>query len=248
MQFPRLRPPRLAVWRSLTELQVGGLDYCVILQQAPPSLATVVTCLDGYHHVDELRTYCSPAVVDELLETLLDLNQLTDGPQEPTTVHTHVVGHGGLARHLKNRLGSWEQTQHAPQVCMVAPSTFETDRVLAYDLTQRGVPHVIVKAHEQKASVGPWVIPGLSSCLKCSDLTRRDLDPTWPLQVFQFFHTRVHPPMELIDWATAVALAHLRAYARGLPPESLFTSIEMDGVTGRVTYREIPFHPHCECH
>jgi hypothetical protein len=42
------------------------------------------------------------------------------------------------------------------------------------------VPHLAARAREGVGIVGPFVVPGRSSCLGCADLVRAELDPCWP--------------------------------------------------------------------
>jgi hypothetical protein len=42
-------------------------------------------------------------------------------------------------------------------------------------------PHLPVRAYGSHGVCGPLVVPGLTPCLRCHDLHRRDGDPGWPL-------------------------------------------------------------------
>ena len=42
-------------------------------------------------------------------------------------------------------------------------------------------PHLPVRAFADTGVCGPLVVPGLTPCLRCHDLHRRDADPAWPL-------------------------------------------------------------------
>ncbi|MGI9135868.1 MAG: hypothetical protein ACR2JS_02260 [Candidatus Nanopelagicales bacterium] len=42
-------------------------------------------------------------------------------------------------------------------------------------------PHLPVRAYAAMGVCGPLVVPGLTPCLRCHDLHRRDADPAWPL-------------------------------------------------------------------
>ncbi|HEY9524598.1 MAG TPA: thiamine biosynthesis protein ThiF, partial [Thermopolyspora sp.] len=66
-----------------------------------------------------------------------------------------------------------------PDLVVLAPVT-PLDGVLAGELAERGVPHLLTAAFEGRGSVGPLVLPGRTCCLRCLDLTRRDRDPAWP--------------------------------------------------------------------
>ena len=42
------------------------------------------------------------------------------------------------------------------------------------------VPHLAVRAAGRRATVGPFVLPGITGCLRCEDMHRADADPAWP--------------------------------------------------------------------
>lgn len=46
-------------------------------------------------------------------------------------------------------------------------------------------PHLHVGTHGAISVVGPMVVPGVTSCLRCAHLHQRDADPSWPLLAVQ---------------------------------------------------------------
>src|SRR5690606_33208419 len=56
-----------------------------------------------------------------------------------------------------------------------------SDRALIRELGEEGIPHLLVTAYEGRGSVGPFVLPGVTPCLVCLELTGRDRDPGWPM-------------------------------------------------------------------
>ena len=46
-------------------------------------------------------------------------------------------------------------------------------------LHARAAAHLLVQVSDGRGSVGPLVLPGLTSCLRCADLHRLDRDPAW---------------------------------------------------------------------
>jgi hypothetical protein len=76
------------------------------------------------------------------------------------------------------------------------------------------VPHLYVAAWGRAAAIGPLVIPGVSSCLRCRHLHRRDADPQWPRLLVQLAHGR--PEVDAIDSALLhIAGAHATVMATG---------------------------------
>lgn len=51
---------------------------------------------------------------------------------------------------------------------------------LVRDLQREGIAHLPVRVRDGTGLVGPLVIPGVTSCLRCADLHRSDRDPAWP--------------------------------------------------------------------
>ncbi|MFI0424755.1 ThiF family adenylyltransferase [Spongiactinospora sp. 9N601] len=68
---------------------------------------------------------------------------------------------------------------HRPDLAILAPVE-PLDQILVADLAEAGIPHLLVSAFEGLGVIGPLVQPGLTACLRCLDLARRDRDPAWP--------------------------------------------------------------------
>lgn len=47
------------------------------------------------------------------------------------------------------------------------------------DLINQGIPHLIIEPKVTEVSVGPLVIPGYSSCLKCAEISKSCIDKSW---------------------------------------------------------------------
>jgi len=60
-------------------------------------------------------------------------------------------------------------------------------------LMRDGVPHLAVRAAEAIGVVGPLVVPGRSTCLRCVDLRRAEADPAWPKVLAQAICARPRP-------------------------------------------------------
>ena len=48
-----------------------------------------------------------------------------------------------------------------------------------------GVVHLAAQVSGTSAVIGPLVLPGVSSCLRCGDLHRADRDSSWPAMAVQ---------------------------------------------------------------
>ena len=78
------------------------------------------------------------------------------------------------------------------------------DPRLVRELHNQGVAHLPVRVRDGTGLVGPLVIPGVTSCLSCADLHRRDRDAAWPAISAQLRET-----VGVADRATLLATAAL---------------------------------------
>lgn len=119
-------------------------------------------------------------------------------------------------------------------------------------LSASGVPHLVARVREGVGIVGPFVVPGRSSCLGCADLHRADLDRTWPTVAAQLVG-RVQPADLASAHATAALAAEQVSQALAwLPdgerrPPTWNTTIELDTFHGLLERRDWPAHPDCPC-
>lgn len=112
------------------------------------------------------------------------------------------------------------------------------------------VPHLIATVRGDVGIVGPLVVPGVTGCLRCADLHRRDADPRWPRLAAQL--TATDPPASgatvtcLLTVATAAqqALAFLDGSAA---PATLDATVELHPPEHRPLLRRWPPHPACRC-
>lgn len=119
-------------------------------------------------------------------------------------------------------------------------------------LTASAVPHLIVRVRDGTGVVGPLVVPGLTSCLRCADLQRCDLDECWPQIAAQLAGRS-----QLADLAGTQATAAFAAaqaldavsWVRGGPdrPATGEASVEIDLRTADVRHRRWSAHPACAC-
>lgn len=142
------------------------------------------------------------------------------------------------------------QQAERPHFAVIAPDD-EPDRGLADALVRAGLPHLLVRMREARAILGPFVLPGASSCLRCHDLHRTARDPSWPQVLSQVLAEPT--PTAACDVVLATGLAafatlHLLAYADGVFPPSVDATLEMDLPWGAVRRRSWSSHPSCGCH
>jgi len=142
-----------------------------------------------------------------------------------------------------------------PDLAIVSPAgAFE--RAACDRLAESAVPHLYAGVRELVGVVGPLVLPGRSSCLRCHDLHRSDRDPSWPRIAAQIAATErgrqaVHAPAPCdIILATVVAAhaaLHALVYLDGGVPPIVDGTIEIGLPTGRSRRRSWSAHPACSC-
>jgi hypothetical protein len=111
-------------------------------------------------------------------------------------------------------------------------------------------PHLVVTAAPDPGVVGPLVVPGLTSCLRCADLYRRDRDPAWPALAAQLAVVPVRGVATDVALATViVGTAALQAltFLDGGDPDCVDASLELQLPDWRLRRRSRPVHPECGC-
>jgi len=131
------------------------------------------------------------------------------------------------------------------------------DPRMVRDLHRQGVPYLVVRVRDGTGLVGPLVIPGVTSCLRCADLHRSDRDAAWPVIAAQ-----LRDAVGVADRATVLATAALAlsqvnrviAAVRGHeavpdpgPPQALNATLELDIGAGAIVARQWNRHPLCWC-
>ncbi|MGZ4507252.1 MAG: ThiF family adenylyltransferase [Blastococcus sp.] len=113
-----------------------------------------------------------------------------------------------------------------------------------------GVPHLVATVRGETGVVGPLVIPGVTSCLRCADLHRRDADPRWPGLAAQL--TAADPPPSgttVTCLLTAAAAAvQVLAYLDGAgSPATVDATLEVRPPDLVPRVRRWTAHPACGC-
>jgi hypothetical protein len=142
-------------------------------------------------------------------------------------------------------LGHWSkpETQRIDLTVVVADGP-EVDRVITEHLLRHDEPHLLVRSLGDAAWVGPLVLPGRTSCVRCADLTRRDADPEWPVVLAQLGRMRLAVPDLLTGWAASVAAAQALAFLGGRMPEAAGATLEL---TADLCTELRAWPPHREC-
>ena len=157
--------------------------------------------------------------------------------------------------------------RHAPDVNTgPIPPERSTDLVLLTDpvpldptlrsaLHQAGVPHLPASVDGQHATVGPLVLPGVSSCLRCAELHRMDRDPAWPALAVQLAarpRRRIGSDVALCVATVGVAVTQALAYLDqsgldGKRPATVDGTLEWRLPDWRLRRRSWPAHHRWDC-
>lgn len=166
---------------------------------------------------------------------------------------------GGLARQaLSVRALSVRDTadsdMQTPDLVILAPVDGD-DAHTAHSLGRAGVPHLLATVRGRVGVVGPLVLPGSSACLRCLDLTRTDLDPSWPALAAQLSVPRRE--VEACDSSLALAVAAHAAlqvlcflsqgHRDQQLPATVSGTLELTLPDWRWRRRSWPVHPDCDC-
>lgn len=123
----------------------------------------------------------------------------------------------------------------------------EPDRLVPDVLREQVAPHLLVRCAGDEAVVGPLVVPGVTSCVRCADLGRRDADPRWPWLLEQLTRLRVEPAPTLLAWAAVTAAVQALAFVGGGRAETLDHTLELGSGEHALRLRRWPAHPECPC-
>lgn len=132
----------------------------------------------------------------------------------------------------------------------------EPDRLAADALVRAGRPHLVVRLVEGRAVIGPFVEPGRTACLRCTDAHRAVEEPWWPVLLEQYARAsaqdRADGIPEPLDPALAAvtvgwAARELATYAEGGVPTTRSATVELSPLLDTVAAQPWPPHPACGC-
>jgi len=235
----RLRAGFAPVRRDDRHLQLG-LDppHRAVLPDTPEVRRLLEALATGLTH----RPISLPA--RRTLAVLADAGLL-----EPATttapLAVAVDASPGLTAALAPLLGSARLAHDdaAEAVLVAAESPVPRDRV--DPLARSGRPHLVVEGGPGGWIVGPFVVPGVTACLRCVDAHLGEADPRRGVVLEQL--ARLSGPSDRLGrtQALAWAVADLRSWLGGTRPGTWSASYALDG--GAPVRREWLRHPHCGC-
>lgn len=137
-----------------------------------------------------------------------------------------------------------------PDLALVAPGERPPTELLA-ELTERAVPHLLVEVCEDRAVLGPLVVPGRTPCHRCRDLAVADRDPLWPRALAGLAGDGAtgRPACDgtLAALAASHAVLHALAFLDGQRPPSIGATWEFALPYALPERFPLAAHPGCGC-
>jgi len=149
---------------------------------------------------------------------------------------------------VRSPLNHWSKPDAQPiDLTIIAADTPEVDRVLTDHFLRHDQTHLLLRCLGRSVCVGPLVVPGQTSCVRCADLHRSDADPAWPHVLTQLTQTTLPLKAALVAWAAETAVVQGLAYLSGSHPESAGATLELTDRDYRMRWRSWPAHAGCGC-
>ncbi|WP_067970895.1 TOMM precursor leader peptide-binding protein [Mycolicibacter icosiumassiliensis] len=261
-------------------VQVGWDPRRAVLVRPPRGLSTaalatvlrtmqIPTTVAALRHEAAQHGPVDTGELDDLLVALVAARVAVRGTatsRRCRTVSLRVHGRGPLSDLLVESLRCSSAVVRRSSHPHAALSATGTDLVVLADylvpdprlvreLHAARVPHLPVRVRDGTGIIGPLVLPGVTSCLGCADLHRRDRDSAWPAVAAQLRHTVTHADRATVLATAALALSQIerviaavRGAATGLAaPPTLGATLELDLATGSMMTRRWVRHPMCDC-
>ncbi|HXU97473.1 MAG TPA: hypothetical protein VFP03_05175 [Jiangellaceae bacterium] len=142
-----------------------------------------------------------------------------------------------------------DRSDRGPDLVVLAP-TASLARDDAAALLRLGIPHLTANVIETTGVVGPLVLPGASSCLRCHDMHRTDRDPAWPRIIGQADRRLTGVAacdVTLAALVAALAAQQVLAHLDGFVPATVDGTVETSLPFGMPRRRSWQPHPACGC-
>ena len=259
--------------RSTGQVQLGWDPDTALVCEAPDlepqQVLGFLRLLDGLNSLPEIiwqsGTFgLAPEQATDLFE-LVDQTGLLVHPHHPAgrvqTIRVHGIGpltdavgaglRGLGIRTTRSRTyrGDIESLVRSVDLVVLTDALIPDPR-LVQDLCHARIAHLVVRLRDGKGLVGPLVQPGRTSCLRCADLTRSDLDAEWPGLAAQLLGRSGYASPAGIAAVAALALGELETIITCEPERRLATlngTMELDLETRLVVHRAWAPHSRCGC-
>jgi bacteriocin biosynthesis cyclodehydratase domain-containing protein len=125
-----------------------------------------------------------------------------------------IVGEGSLRNDTAQAVSAAGLTEVASvdkATLIVLADAHHPDVPAHFDHAAMDRPHLHIGAHAHRATVGPLVVPGRTSCLRCAHLHLRDSDRAWPVLAVQWSQAVGSRPRSLDALLSRSASTHAAA-------------------------------------
>ncbi|MBJ7479191.1 hypothetical protein [Rhodococcus sp. (in: high G+C Gram-positive bacteria)] len=273
--------PRIAVLsRPDGRLQLGWTPGRAVLLTLPAgvdarAVKSILRTMDGSKSRAAIlweasRRGIPTSVTEQFLAQLADSGFVHTARRNTATVRIHGVGPlsdaveralvtSGVSTRRSRGYRNTDVVRSWNEQLVVLADDVVTDPRLVSDLVRCGLPHLSVRIRDGNGVVGPLVLPGRSSCLRCADIIRSELDPHWLHLSAQLLGSAGHAESAMIHASVALALAEIDATlgALDLPgvedlpsaatAASLSSTLEIALRPYRITTRRWPRQISCSC-
>jgi bacteriocin biosynthesis cyclodehydratase domain-containing protein len=264
---PRIDPAIPQLWYSPTEVRFGGQRERVVLTDVGRAEELIITALRAgtpHHalsallddfgttqqHLDQLLEQLSPVFIDAdtgaepAIPPRVALERSTLWPDRPSRFDyliSDALTRAGAVLVSRN---------HDVELAVVLATHVVAPAVASYWLSN-DVPLLPIVLGDESITLGPLVIPGVTSCLHCVDLHRVDDDLRWPALAAQLMHAS-HAGPTYVDPVVALEVASMLSRAvrnladsgrSGLEGVSMSVAVP----SGKISERQWPAHPRCSC-
>jgi bacteriocin biosynthesis cyclodehydratase domain-containing protein len=239
-----------------------------------PALADLLRTMQSGVVVSELctlalnRGIAEAAAMSALVTSLTEAGLVTIDRPRTRSASVRIHGRGPLSDLLASGLRcSGARVRHsnlghagvtpATADLVVLTDFLAPDPRLVRDLHRAEVPHLPVRVRDGTGLIGPLVIPGVTSCLRCADLHRSDRDADWPAVAAQLRGAVGSADRATVLATAALALNQVHRVISAIgdghdartsePLPTLDTTLEFDVNAGTTTARRWSRHPRCEC-
>jgi bacteriocin biosynthesis cyclodehydratase domain-containing protein len=251
----RIDPRLPLVWRSPQSLQLGVDRPAVVLETVSNAEERMLAALIG----GTTRTGLG-LVADAAGASMDDVDALLDrvGPALVPAPRPHqlgsvvVSGVGAAADRIRYALEERGLLQREvvagsrPDLAVLV-AHFVVDPADRARWLSLDVPHATVLLGDSEARIGPIVEPGITPCLHCLELERRDADAAWPAIASQLWGRAASVDTPLFAGELTSHVVRLVEARLSSGRSEVAESLTIDGATGSHTTRGWAFHPECGC-
>ena len=253
-------PRRAVLVCTPSGLTADGLAAVLRMMQSRVSMANLLS------HAADLGLRDQDQLVD-VVSQLIAANLATRVPpsRRGRAMSIRVHGKGPLSDVVVSALRcSGARVRHTNQRgataadadLVVLADYLVVDPALVRELHATDTPHLLVRVRDGTGLVGPMVVPGVTSCLRCADLHRSDHDAAWPAVAAQLRDTVGTADRATVLATAALAVNQVDRVLRAIrgdglshpgPPPTLDTTLEFDVSASSIVTRRWARHPRCSC-